>query len=59
MTLNRVKLRRACTSIKYFASVVSLIFSTKKFNLEWNRITGFKFAEFCKAGGKWTYEEYL
>ena len=59
MTLNRVKLRRAFTFMKYFASVVSLMFSTKKLNLEWNRITGFKFAEFRRAGGKWTYEEYV
>ena len=37
MTLNRVKLGRAVTFMKYFASVVSLIFLPK--NLIWNKPT--------------------
>ena len=37
MTLNRVKLGRAVSFIKYLASVVSLIFLTK--TLIWNKIT--------------------
>ena len=37
MTLNRVKLGRAVTFMKYFASVVSLIFLPK--NLIWNKTT--------------------
>ena len=37
MTLNRVKLRRAVTFMKYLASVVSLIFLQKI--LVWNKIT--------------------
>ena len=36
MTLNRVKLGRAVTFMKYLASVVSLIFLTK--TLIWNKI---------------------
>ena len=36
MTLNRVKLGRAVTFIKYLASVVSLIFLA--LNLIWNKI---------------------
>ena len=36
MTLNRVKLGRAVTFIKYFASVVSLIFLAK--TVIWNKI---------------------
>ena len=36
MTLNRVKLGRAVTFMKYLASVVSLIFLAKK--LIWNKI---------------------
>ena len=27
--------------------------------MEWNHIPGFEFAESCRAGGKWAYEEYL
>ena len=27
------------------------------FNLEQNHVYGVKFAEFCRAGGKWAYEE--
>ena len=34
MTLNRVKLGRAITFMKYIASVVSLIFLPKNLNLE-------------------------
>ena len=37
MTLNRVKLGRAITFMKYFASAVSLIFPAKA--LIWNKIT--------------------
>ena len=37
MTLNRVKLGRAVTFIKYLASVVSLIFLV--LTLIWNKIT--------------------
>ena len=37
MTLNRVKLGRAVTFMKYLASVVSLIFLPKA--LIWNKIT--------------------
>ena len=37
MTLNRVKLGRAVTFMKYLASVVSLIFPAK--TLIWNKIT--------------------
>ena len=37
MNLNRVKLGRAVTFMKYFASVVSLIFLEK--TLIWNKIT--------------------
>ena len=37
MTLNRVKLGRAVTFMKYLASVVSLIFLAK--TLIWNKIT--------------------
>ena len=37
MTLNRVKLERAVTFMKYLASVVSLIFLPKI--LDWNKIT--------------------
>ena len=37
MTLNRIKLGRADTFVKYLASLVSLIFLTK--TLIWNKIT--------------------
>ena len=37
MTLNRVKLGRAVTFVKYLPSVVSLLFLTK--TLIWNKIT--------------------
>ena len=52
MTLNRVKLGRAVTFMKYLTSIVSLIFVAK--TLIWNKITlpSSKFPEFCKAGGK-------
>ena len=48
MTLNRIELGRAVTFMKYFASLVSLIFLTK--TLIWNKITfpisnSLKFAE--------------
>ena len=59
MTLNRVKLRRAVTFMKYLASVVSLIFLPK--TLIWNkiRLQLFSFTESCRAGGKRAYERYL
>ena len=49
MTLNRVKLGRTITFMKYLAIVVSLIFLPK--TLIWNKITflGIKFTEFCGA----------
>ena len=37
MTLNRIKLGRSVTFMKYFASVVSLIFLPR--TLIWNKIT--------------------
>ena len=37
MTLNRVKLGRAVTFVKYLPSIVSLLFLTK--TLIWNKIT--------------------
>ena len=37
MTLNRVKLKRAFTLMKYLASVVSLVFPPK--TLIWNKLT--------------------
>ena len=51
MTLNHVKLGRAVTFMKYFASVVSLIFLPK--TLIWNQITflvsnSLNFAELVK-----------
>ena len=51
MTLNRVKLGRAVTFMKFLASVVSLIFLPK--TLIWNKITfktsnSLKFAELVK-----------
>ena len=52
MTLNRVKLGRAVTFMKYRASIVSLIFLPKTLN--WNRMAflGIKLAESCRADGK-------
>ena len=55
MTLNRVKLGRAVTCMKYLASVVS----SEKFNLEYNHVPAIKFADYWRTGGKWAYEEYL
>ena len=46
MTLNREKLGRAVTFMKYFASVVSLILLPK------NNLNQINFAESCGAGGK-------
>ena len=57
MTLNCVKLGRAVTCMKYLASVVPLIFQAETLN--WNHVPGIKFAEPCRAGGEWAYEEYL
>ena len=63
MSLNRVKLGRAVTFMKCLTSVVSLIFLPK--TLIWNKNFipnknfGIKFSEFCRASGKWAYEEYL
>ena len=50
--LNRVKLGRVVTFMKYFASLVSSIFLA--LTLIWNKIMfrAKKFTEFCKAGGK-------
>ena len=53
MTLNRVKLGRAVTFIKYLASVVTLIFLPK--TLIWS----IKLTEFCRAGRKLAYQKYL
>ena len=50
MTLNRVKLGRAVTLMKYLASAV-LNISIKKLNLEKNHVFGIKFDETCRAGG--------
>ena len=59
MTLNSVKLGRAVTFMKYHASVVSLIFLAKTLIWNKNHVSGIKFAKSCRAGGKWTYDEYL
>ena len=48
MTLNRVKLGRAVTFMKYFACVISLIFLAK--TLEQNHVPDIEFPEFCRAG---------
>ena len=53
MTLNRVKIERTVTFMKYLTDVVSLIFQPK--TLIWNKI---KFAESCRAGGN-EFEEYF
>ena len=50
MTVNRLKLGRAVTFMKYLASVVSLIFLVK--TLIWNKINFLTFDESCRAGGK-------
>ena len=50
MTLNRVKIGRAVTLMKYLASVVSLRFLPKA--LIWNHVSGIKSAEFCRTGEK-------
>ena len=50
MTLNRVKLGRAVTFMKYLASVVSLIFLP--ITLIWNNITLRQFTESCRADRK-------
>ena len=55
MTLNCVKLGRAVTFMKHLTSVVSLIYLAE--TLFW--IKGIKFADSCRAGGKWAYEEYI
>ena len=57
MNLNRVKLGRAATFIKYLACVVSLIFLSK--TLEQNHVSDIKFAESSRAAGKWAYEWHL
>ena len=67
MTLNRVKLGRAVTFMKYFASVVSLIYLTKI--LTWNKITfpvsnllnlpGLVENEFMKSISKKFYQYYV
>ena len=50
MILNRKKLGRAVTFMKYLTSAVSLIFLPKTFN--WNKITFPTFTNSCRAGGK-------
>ena len=51
MTLNRVKIDRAITFMKYLARVVPLKFLPK--SLIWNKTTfGIKPRESCRAGGK-------
>ena len=52
MTLNRVRLERAVTFLKYQASVVSLIFLTKTLIWNKNQVFCIKFAESCRVGGK-------
>ena len=60
MTLNRVKLGRAVTFMKYHASAFSLIFRPYiNFNFELNRASAIKFTESCRAGGKSAYKENL
>ena len=49
MTLNRLKLGRAVTFMKYFAI---LNISCENFNLEQNQFPDIKFDESCRAGGK-------
>ena len=50
MTLNRVKLGRAVTFMKYLARVVSLTFLPK--TSIWNKthVSSIKFAKFCRTG---------
>ena len=57
MTVNRVKLGRAVTFMKYLARVVSLIFLSKTSIWNKTRVSGIKFAKFCRTGGKWVYDE--
>ena len=57
MTVNRVKLGRAVTFMKYLARVVSLIFLPKTAIWNKTRVSGIKFAKFCRTGGKWVYDE--
>ena len=50
MFLNRVKLGREVTFIKYLASVFSLIFLA--LTLIWNKMHSIKNTESCTVGGK-------
>ena len=59
MTLNRVKVGRAVTFVKYLSGVVSLMFLPKTLIWNKNHVSGIKFAEFCRASEKWTNVEYL
>ena len=52
MTLNRVKLGRAITFMKYLASVVSLIFLVETLICNKIKFPVIKYAESCRAGGK-------
>ena len=52
MTLNRVKLGGVVTYLKYFSSVVSLIYLPK----EKNHVSAIKFTKSCRANGKWAYK---
>ena len=53
MTLDRVKLGRAVTFMKYIPCWFSLFnIYTGNFNLKYNQFSGIKFAESCRAGGK-------
>ena len=57
MTLNRVKLGRAVTFMKYLATVFSLILLSK--TLIWNKITFLVSNLLTFADRKRAYEEYL
>ena len=57
MTVNRVKLGRAVTFMKYLARVVSLIFLPETSIWNKTRVSSIKFAKFCRTGGKWVYDE--
>ena len=52
MALNRVKLGRAVTFMKFLARVVSLIFLPTNFNLKENHVSANKFTKSDRAGGK-------
>ena len=52
MTLNREKLGRELTFMKYLASVVSLIFLPKRLIWKKNYISAIKFTESCRGWRK-------